>query len=58
MRYSVQKCDEVGKNTGDPLEIWADSEIEAAEKAKTAVQAPSNFFLFFSSQTMADMHMN
>jgi hypothetical protein len=32
--------------------------IEAAEKAKTAVQAPSNFFLFFSSQTMADMHMN
>jgi hypothetical protein len=32
--------------------------IEAAEKAKAAVQAPSNFFLFFSSQTMADMHMN
>jgi len=32
--------------------------LQAAEKAGQAIQAPSNFFLFFSSQTMADMHMN
>jgi hypothetical protein len=32
--------------------------LRKAEKAKEAVEVPSNFFLFFSSQTMADMHMN
>jgi len=32
-RYSVQKCDRLGKNTGAPLEIYADSEIKAAEIA-------------------------
>ena len=32
--------------------------LKAAEKAGQAIQAPSNFFLFFSSQSMADMHMN
>jgi hypothetical protein len=32
--------------------------LKAAEKAGQAIQAPSNFFLFFSSQTMAGMHMN
>jgi hypothetical protein len=32
--------------------------LKAAEKAGRAIQAPSNFFLFFSSQTMAEMHMN
>ncbi|MGD0178584.1 MAG: hypothetical protein ABSC15_02130 [Terriglobales bacterium] len=30
--------------------------IREAEKAKEAVEAPSNFFLFFSSYTMADMN--
>jgi hypothetical protein len=32
--------------------------LKAAEKAGRAIQAPSNFFLFFSSQPMAEMHMN
>jgi hypothetical protein len=32
-RYSVQKCDEDGKDTGAPLEIYAASEIKAAEIA-------------------------
>jgi hypothetical protein len=32
-RYSVQKCDEHGKDTGAPLEIYAASEIKAAEIA-------------------------
>lgn len=32
--------------------------LQAAEKAGRAIQAPSNFFLFFSSHTAADMHMN
>jgi hypothetical protein len=32
--------------------------LKAAEKAGRAIQAPSNFFLFFSSQTMAGMHMD
>lgn len=32
-RYSVQKCDEDGKDKGAPLEIYADSEIKAAEIA-------------------------
>jgi hypothetical protein len=32
--------------------------IVRAEKAKEAVQAPSNFFLFFASYTMSDMQMN
>jgi hypothetical protein len=31
--------------------------LKTAEKAKEAVEVPSNFFLFFSSQTMADMQM-
>jgi hypothetical protein len=31
-RYSVQECDRVG-NTRAPLEIYADSEIKAAEMA-------------------------
>ena len=30
--------------------------LQAAEKAGRAIQAPSNFFLFFSSQAMAGMH--
>jgi len=32
-RYLVQKCDEVGRNTGNPQEVSAESEIEAAEVA-------------------------
>src|SRR5277367_6467390 len=32
-RYTVQKCDEDGKDTGAPLEIYAASEIKAAEIA-------------------------
>jgi hypothetical protein len=32
-RYTVQKCDEEGKDTGAPLEIYAASEIKAAEIA-------------------------
>jgi hypothetical protein len=32
--------------------------LKTAEQNKEAVEVPSNFFLFFSSQTMADMHMN
>ena len=32
-RYSVQKCDGDGKDTGAPLEIYAASEIKAAEMA-------------------------
>jgi hypothetical protein len=32
-RYSVQKCDEDGKGKGAPLEIYAASEIKAAEIA-------------------------
>jgi hypothetical protein len=32
--------------------------LKAAEKGGRAIQAPSNFFLFFSSQAMAGMHMN
>jgi hypothetical protein len=31
--------------------------LKEAEKKKEAVEAPSNFFLFFSSQTMAEMQM-
>jgi hypothetical protein len=32
-RYTVQKCDGDGKDTGAPLEIYAASEIKAAEMA-------------------------
>jgi hypothetical protein len=32
-RYSVQRCDEDGKAKGAPLEIYAASEIKAAEMA-------------------------
>jgi hypothetical protein len=32
--------------------------LDAAEKAGRAIEAPSNFFLFFGSHTMADMAMS
>ena len=32
-RYLVQRCDEDGKTKGAPLEIYAASEIKAAEMA-------------------------
>lgn len=31
--------------------------LKAAETAKAAIEVPSNFFLFFGSQKMAQMHM-
>ena len=31
-RYSVQRCDESGKNVGDPQEVMAESALDAAER--------------------------
>ncbi len=38
--------------------ITSVKELKAAEKAGAAIEAPSNFFLFFGSQTMGSMAMN